>query len=70
MLALIPHFKCEEWLDDCLASLCAQTRPLDGIVVIDDASGDPPVEIVERHPRRDAAARRARTSVPTGSSSR
>ena len=50
VLALIPHFKCEEWLDDCLASLVRQTRPLDGIVVIDDASGDPPVEIVERHP--------------------
>jgi glycosyltransferase involved in cell wall biosynthesis len=50
VLALIPHFKCEQWLDDCLASLCAQTRPLDGIVVIDDASGDPPVEIVSRHP--------------------
>jgi len=50
VLALIPHFKCEQWLDDCLASLRAQTRPLDGIVVIDDASGDPPVEIVERHP--------------------
>src|SRR5262249_42072276 len=50
VLALIPHFKCEQWLDDCLASLRAQTRPLDGIVVIDDASGDPPIEIVERHP--------------------
>jgi glycosyltransferase involved in cell wall biosynthesis len=50
VLALIPHFKCEQWLDDCLASLRAQTRPLDGIVVIDDASNDPPIEIVERHP--------------------
>jgi glycosyltransferase involved in cell wall biosynthesis len=50
VLALIPHFKCEQWLDDCLASLRAQTRPLDGIVVIDDASDDPPVGIVERHP--------------------
>ena len=50
VLALIPHFKCEQWLDDCLASLRAQTRPLDGIVVIDDASDEPPIEIVERHP--------------------
>ena len=47
MLALIPHFKCEQWLDDVLASLRAQTRPLDGIVVIDDASGEPPIEIVQ-----------------------
>ena len=51
MLALIPHFQCEEWLDDASPSLQAQTRPLDGIVVIDDASDDPPLEIVERHPR-------------------
>jgi glycosyltransferase involved in cell wall biosynthesis len=50
VLALIPHFHCEEWLDDCLASLRAQTRPLDGIVVIDDASDAPPVDIVARHP--------------------
>jgi len=51
VLAIIPHFKCEEWLDDCLASLAAQTRPLDGIVVIDDASDDPPTEIVRRFPQ-------------------
>jgi glycosyltransferase involved in cell wall biosynthesis len=50
VLALIPHFKCEDWLDDCLSSLATQTRPLDGIVVIDDASEAPPVELVSRHP--------------------
>ena len=50
VLALIPHYKCEQWLDDCLASLRNQSRPLDGIVVIDDASDEPPIEIVERHP--------------------
>ena len=50
VLALIPHFRCEEWLDDCLQSLLDQTRPLDGIVVIDDASDDPPLDIVERYP--------------------
>jgi glycosyltransferase involved in cell wall biosynthesis len=49
VLALIPHFACEEYLDDCLASLTAQTRPLDGIVVIDDASAEPPLEIVRRY---------------------
>jgi glycosyltransferase involved in cell wall biosynthesis len=50
VLALIPHFHCEQYLDDCLASLVAQTRPLDGIVVIDDASERPPVDIVRRYP--------------------
>jgi glycosyltransferase involved in cell wall biosynthesis len=50
VLALIPHFECEEWLDDALASLTRQTRPVDAIVVIDDASVRPPVDIVARHP--------------------
>jgi glycosyltransferase involved in cell wall biosynthesis len=49
VLALIPQFECDQFLDDCLASLCAQTRPLDGIVVIDDASPEPPLEIVRRY---------------------
>ena len=51
VLALIPHYQCEEWLEDALASLEEQTRPLDGIVVIDDASEPPPLDIVKRHPR-------------------
>ena len=50
VLALIPHFECEEWLGDALDSLVRQTHPLDGIVVIDDASAAPPVEIVSRYP--------------------
>jgi glycosyltransferase involved in cell wall biosynthesis len=50
VLALIPHYQCEEWLDDALASLAEQTRPLDAIVVIDDASENPPLDIVKRHP--------------------
>jgi glycosyltransferase involved in cell wall biosynthesis len=50
VLAIIPHFRCEEWLDDCLESLVVQTRPLDRIVVIDDCSGAPPVRAVEKFP--------------------
>lgn len=50
VLALIPHFECEQYLDDCLAALTAQTRPLDGIVVIDDCSAQAPVDIVRRYP--------------------
>ncbi len=51
VLAVVPHFRCEEWLPDALDSLLSQTRPPDGIVVIDDASSDPPVGIVRQFPR-------------------
>jgi glycosyltransferase involved in cell wall biosynthesis len=50
VVALVPHHACEAWLEHCLASLVAQTRPLDGIVVIDDASAEPPAHIVARFP--------------------
>ncbi|MDX6689188.1 MAG: hypothetical protein QOG15_645 [Solirubrobacteraceae bacterium] len=50
VLALIPHYACEEWLDDALESLAQQTHPLDAIVVIDDASDEPPTRLVQRHP--------------------
>jgi glycosyltransferase involved in cell wall biosynthesis len=49
--AILPHHKCEEWLDECLQSLAQQTRPLDAIAVIDDASGNPPTEITSRYPQ-------------------
>jgi hypothetical protein len=51
VLALIPHYRCEEWLDACLESLLAQTRPLDGIVIIGDASPHPPIEIARKFPQ-------------------
>jgi glycosyltransferase involved in cell wall biosynthesis len=51
VLAVVPQYRCEPWLADCLDSLVRQTRPLDGIVVIDDASGEPPLEIVRRFPQ-------------------
>ena len=51
VLAVVPHFHCERWLPDCLDSLVKQTRPPQGIVVIDDGSGDPPVEIVAPFPQ-------------------
>ena len=50
ILALVPHFGCEPWLEQCLNSLVGQTRPLDAVVVIDDASDQPPKEIVARFP--------------------
>jgi hypothetical protein len=48
--ALVPHYHCEQWLDDCLSSLAQQTRPLDAIVVLDDGSPAPPVDIVKAYP--------------------
>lgn len=51
MLALVPHFQCEEWLGDCLDALTEQTRPPDGIAVIDDGSPEAPLRIVRRFPQ-------------------
>ncbi|MBE9092791.1 glycosyltransferase family 2 protein [Tychonema sp. LEGE 07203] len=50
VLAVIPHYRCEQFLHRCLQSLVAQTRPLDGIVVIDDGSESPPIDIVREFP--------------------
>ncbi|HBE18819.1 MAG TPA: hypothetical protein DEG17_08970 [Cyanobacteria bacterium UBA11149] len=50
VLGIIPHYQCEVWLERCLRGLMSQTRPLDGIVVIDDGSGNPPITIVEKFP--------------------
>ncbi|MGB3298423.1 MAG: glycosyltransferase family A protein [Phormidesmis sp.] len=50
ILALIPHWRCDPWLKRCLASLLAQTHPLTNIVVVDDGSAQPPLEIVKNYP--------------------
>jgi len=50
VLAVIPHYRCEQFLHRCLQSLVTQTRSLDGIVVIDDGSETPPVDIVRKFP--------------------
>jgi glycosyltransferase involved in cell wall biosynthesis len=53
VLALVPHYRCEEWLGDALQSLLDQTRPVDGIAVIDDASPDDGAlrSVAARYPR-------------------
>ena len=51
VLAVVPHHRCEAWLGDTLESLVSQTRPLDGIVVVDDAGVEPPAAIVGRFPQ-------------------
>jgi glycosyltransferase involved in cell wall biosynthesis len=50
VLVIIPNYRCEEWLDECLWSIVNQTRPAEGIVVVDDGSPEPPVDIVRRYP--------------------
>lgn len=51
VLALVPHYRCEEWLAECLEGLVMQSHPLSGIVVIDDGSVTPPTEIVRAFPQ-------------------
>lgn len=46
ILAVVPHFRCEAWLATALASLRAQTRPPDAVVVVDDGSPTPPADVV------------------------
>jgi glycosyltransferase involved in cell wall biosynthesis len=63
VLAVVPHHQCEAWLADALESLVAQTRPLDGIVVVDDASGEPPAAIAARFPQVTLLKTAARKNV-------
>ena len=48
VMALVPHFQCEAWLEQCLDSLVRQTRPPDRILVLDDASPEPPIDIIKK----------------------
>ena len=50
VLGVITHYRCESWLAQAIESLVSQTRSLDGIVVVDDASERPPIDIVRRFP--------------------
>ena len=48
--AVIPHHACEAWLAQAIESLLEQSRPPERIVVIDDASQVPPVDLVAAFP--------------------
>src|SRR5439155_11639166 len=50
VLAVVPHYRCEAWLAQCLRSLARQTRPPQAIVVVDDGSASPPVDLVAGFP--------------------
>ncbi|HEV3401661.1 MAG TPA: glycosyltransferase [Acidimicrobiales bacterium] len=48
--ALVPHHDCADWLPGALDSLLAQTRGPDALVVLDDASPRPPLDVAGRYP--------------------
>jgi hypothetical protein len=48
-LAVITHYRYERWLGQSIESLLRQSRPVDAIVVVDDASPTPPADIVRRY---------------------
>ncbi|MFL5910166.1 MAG: glycosyltransferase family 2 protein [Gaiellaceae bacterium] len=49
--AVVPNWNGRRWLPGCLASLAAQTRPFDRIVVVDNGSTDGSLELLGReHP--------------------
>lgn len=53
----IPTYNGRDFLDDCIASVLAQTHPVDEIVIVDDCSKDDTRAIVERFARSDARIR-------------
>ena len=50
ILTLISHYRCEETLAQAINSMVHQSRPPDAIVVMDDASKNPPTDIVAAFP--------------------
>ena len=48
--ALIPHHDCAHWLAGAIDTLLGQTRALDAVVIVDDASADPPLAVAARYP--------------------
>ena len=63
VLAVVPHHRCEAWLGDAIQSLVVQSRPLDGIVVVDDAEGHAPADIVAQFPQVTLLKVTARSNV-------
>jgi hypothetical protein len=50
ILGVIPYYEAEEYLEAAIDSLLKQSRPLQGIVVIDDCSSTPPTETLAKFP--------------------
>ncbi|MBE9223496.1 glycosyltransferase family 2 protein [Cyanobacterium stanieri LEGE 03274] len=51
ILAIVPHYECNEWLDYCLFSLINQSVKLTDIVVVDDQSSKMPKNISANYPQ-------------------
>jgi hypothetical protein len=51
LLAVVTHYDREHWLGQCIESLMQQSRPAEDIVVLDDASPQPPLEVVRQFPQ-------------------
>jgi hypothetical protein len=50
ILGVIPYYEAEEYLEAAIDSLVRQSRPLQGIVVIDDCSSTQPTRTLEKFP--------------------
>lgn len=50
VLVVVPHFRAEQWLAECLRSLLAQSRPPEAIAVLHDGPEAPPEQIVAQFP--------------------
>ncbi len=50
ILGVIPYYEAEVYLEAAIDSLMRQSRPLQGIVVIDDSSSTPPTATLEKFP--------------------
>ncbi|MGY6530825.1 MAG: glycosyltransferase family 2 protein [Cyanobacterium sp.] len=51
VLAIVPHYECNQWLDYCLFSLVNQSVKLGDIVVVDDQSSKIPKNICANYPQ-------------------
>ncbi len=45
---VVPNYNHARFLPECLGSIAAQTRPADEVILIDDASSDDSVQVLER----------------------
>lgn len=61
--AVVPNYNYGRFITDALESLVTQTRPPDEIIVVDDASTDDSVDIVEKWMMDDAQTERIHTFI-------